>query len=342
MGSLTPMLTVGLTGGIGSGKSTVSTRLAELGAVVIDADVIAREVVQPGTEGLTAVARRFGAHVVTPDGALDRGALGRVVFGDEQARRDLEAILHPRIAARTRDLMAVAPAEAVVVHDVPLLVEKQMGPAYHLVVVVGADEQTRLDRLVRDRGMSAQEARARIAAQTTDDERRAAADVWLANDGPRAALAAAVDTLWTQRLAPYNANLAAGRPARRRTVAQQDTAYDAGDADHGRITARLTKRVRHVFGDVVRQVAERPPTDPGDAAVVELRVDVGSVDALAGPELARRIAVGGFVPVSEARAGTVGGGVVRYLGCDPGVLARLYVMGAGPIEAGQPEAELAP
>ena len=177
------MLRVGLTGGIGSGKSTVAQRFSALGAVVVDADVLAREVVAPGSEGLGLVSGRFGDRVLAPDGGLDRAALGAIVFADPSARRALEEITHPLIARRTGELFAAAPTDAVVVHDVPLLVEKHMGPGYHLVVVVDADEQVRLDRLVQTRGMDVEDARRRIAAQASEQERRAAADVWLDNGG---------------------------------------------------------------------------------------------------------------------------------------------------------------
>jgi dephospho-CoA kinase len=194
------VLRVGLTGGAGAGKSTVAARLRELGAVVIDADALAREVLQPGSDGLREVAGAFGRTVLRPDGSLDRGALAAVVFADPERRRELEAITHPRIAARTSELLADAPADAVVVHDVPLLVEKAMAPAYDLVVVVDAPVERRVQRLV-GRGLSETDARARIAAQATEAERRAVADVWLDNDGDVAALAAAVDALWQERLA---------------------------------------------------------------------------------------------------------------------------------------------
>jgi dephospho-CoA kinase len=194
------VLRVGLTGGAGAGKSTVAARLRELGAVVIDADALAREVLQPGSDGLREVAAAFGRTVLRPDGSLDRGALAAVVFADPERRRELEAITHPRIAARTSELLADAPADAVVVHDVPLLVEKAMAPAYDLVVVVDAPVERRVQRLV-GRGLSEADARARIAAQATEAERRAVADVWLDNDGDVAALAAAVDALWQERLA---------------------------------------------------------------------------------------------------------------------------------------------
>lgn len=196
------MLLVGLSGGIGSGKSTVSRRLAERGAQVIDADVLAREVVARGTPGLAAVGQRFGDQVLTADGELDRAALGRLVFTDPEARAELERITHPLIAARTAELVAAAPPGAVVVHDVPLLVEKELEDRYDVVVIVHAAESTRLRRLVRDRGLDAEDARRRIAAQATDEQRRAVADVWLDNDGDREALQRQVDRLWEETLVP--------------------------------------------------------------------------------------------------------------------------------------------
>lgn len=196
------MLMVGLTGGIGAGKSVVAGRLAELGAVVIDSDRLAREVVEPGTDGLREVVEEFGREVLGPDGALDRPALGRLVFGDDAARRRLEAIVHPRVRARSAELIAAAPPDAVVVNDIPLLVESGIGAGFDLVVVVLAGEETRLRRLAGARGMTVEEARARMAAQATDEQRRAAADVVLDNDGSREDLLAAVDRLWYERLRP--------------------------------------------------------------------------------------------------------------------------------------------
>nr|WP_246242896.1 dephospho-CoA kinase [Flexivirga aerilata] len=196
-----------MTGGIGSGKSTVSARLTELGAVVIDADRLAREVVAPGTPGLAEIAVRFGDQVLQPDGSLDRAALGAIVFADPDARRDLERITHPRIADLTAQARAAAPREAIVVHDMPLLVETGLAGNYDLVLIVDAAEDVRLERLVRDRGMTPEDARARIAAQATDEQRRAVADVLLDNNGTREELLAQVDSLWRERLAPYNAKL---------------------------------------------------------------------------------------------------------------------------------------
>jgi len=195
------VLMVGLTGGIGSGKSEVARRLAELGAVVIDSDRLAREVVEPGTEGLAEVVAAFGPEVLGPDGALDRPALGRRVFADEAARHRLEAIIHPRVRARSAELIAAAPPDAVVINDIPLLVESGIGAGFDLLVVVAASEPSRLHRLAQSRGMSAEEARSRMAAQATDEQRRAVADVVLDNDGSLEELRAAVDRLWYERLA---------------------------------------------------------------------------------------------------------------------------------------------
>lgn len=196
------MLKVGLTGGAGAGKSTVARRLAELGAVVIDADALAREVLEPGTDGLREVVRAFGEQVLRADGSLDRAALAAVVFADADRLRQLEQITHPRIAARTSELVADAAADAVVVHDVPLLVEKGMAPAYDLVVVVDAPVEQRVRRLVA-RGMSEPDARARISAQATVEQRRAVADVWVDNGGSPDDLIEQVDRLWHDRLSRH-------------------------------------------------------------------------------------------------------------------------------------------
>ena len=190
---------VGLTGGIGAGKSVVAARLAERGAVVIDSDRLAREVVAPGTEGLAEVVATFGEDVVR-EGALDRAALAQRVFADPDARGRLERIIHPRVRARTAELIKEAPEGAVVVNDVPLLVEAGLAETFDLVIVVLASEPVRIRRLTGGRGMTEAEARSRIAAQATDEQRRAAADVVLVNDGTLDELRAAVDDVW-ERLA---------------------------------------------------------------------------------------------------------------------------------------------
>jgi dephospho-CoA kinase len=190
------MLKVGLTGGIGSGKSEVTRRLAALGAVVIDADLIAREVVEPGTPGLADVVGEFGPNVLRPDGSLDRDRLGAIVFADPAARTRLNAIVHPLVGAATTERFAAAPADAIVVHDVPLLVEVGLARAYDAVIVVAASPETQLDRLVRHRGMPESDARARIAAQAPLAEKIAIADYVISNDGYLSDLDRQVRALW--------------------------------------------------------------------------------------------------------------------------------------------------
>ena len=197
------MLRVGLTGGIGSGKSAVSALLAAHGAAVVDADLLAREVVAPGSPGLAEVVAAFGSDLLLPDGGLDRPALGRRVFGDPPALQRLNGILHPRIGALTVERYAEAEAAGarVLVHDVALLVENGLAPAYDVVVVVAAEPQTQLDRLVRLRGMTEQDARARLAAQAPLADKLAVATHVVHNDGPLAELAPQVDALWADLLA---------------------------------------------------------------------------------------------------------------------------------------------
>jgi len=192
------MLRAGLTGGIGSGKSTVSALLASYGAVLIDADRIAREVVEPGTDGLAAVVAEFGEGILAADGTLDRPGLGRIVFADESRRKALNAIVHPLVRDRSTELEAAAGPESVVVQDVPLLAENGLAPLYDLVVVVDAAPETQLDRLVRLRGMSADEARARMASQATREQRLAVADLVIDNDGPLEALEPQVKKVWAE------------------------------------------------------------------------------------------------------------------------------------------------
>jgi dephospho-CoA kinase len=194
---------IGLTGGVGSGKSTVAALLAGHGAVVIDADKVAREVVEPGTPGHAAIAERFGPAGLAIDGSLDRAAIAAVVFADPAALADLNAIVHPLVAARSGELLTAARAAgATVVYDVPLLVESGTLGRFDFdrIVVVEAGVETRVRRLVA-RGLSEADARSRIAVQASDEQRRAIADEVLANDGDRDALTAAVDRLW-ERLQP--------------------------------------------------------------------------------------------------------------------------------------------
>lgn len=189
---------VGLTGGIGAGKSTVARLLAARGALILDADVAAREVVAPGSDGLAAVIAEFGDAVVGPDGALDRAALAAVVFADPDRRGALNAITHPRVRAWMAERVVAAPEGSVVVQDIPLLVESGLAGLFELVVVVDAADPIRVARLVRDRGMTEQEASARIAAQAPRGQRLAAADVVIDNDGTPEELTGQVAALWNR------------------------------------------------------------------------------------------------------------------------------------------------
>ena len=192
------MLRIGLTGGIGSGKSTVGQLLAERGAVVIDSDVLSREVVAVGTSGLAEIVEVFGAGVLTPLGELDRAAMGRLVFGDAAARATLEAIVHPRVRARGEQIESAAAPGAVVVHDIPLLVETGQADRFDTVIVVDAPDDVQVERLTASRAMTREEARSRIAAQASREQRLAAADHVVVNDGSRDQLEAAVDEVWAK------------------------------------------------------------------------------------------------------------------------------------------------
>ncbi|MEO6822453.1 MAG: dephospho-CoA kinase [Candidatus Nanopelagicales bacterium] len=198
------MTRVGLSGGIGSGKTTVAAMLRARGAVVVDADALAREVVEPGTPGLAAVVAQFGDSVLALDGSLDRAALAAVVFSDPAALAALEAITHPLVAERAAALLDSAPVGAVVVYDVPLLVEKHLAGAYDRVVIVDAPDDVRLERLVA-RGLSQSDALARMASQATRAERFAAADDVLDNSGDQFALQVQVDRLWAELTTPPRA-----------------------------------------------------------------------------------------------------------------------------------------
>ncbi len=191
------MIRVGLTGGIASGKSTVAEHLRALGAEIIDADVLAREVVEPGTAGLARIRERFGATVIA-DGRLDRRALGAIVFADPGARRDLERIIHPAVRARAAELEAAAPDDAVVVHVIPLLVETGQQDSFDVVIVVDVEPQIQRDRLIRRDTMTAAEAEARIAAQVGRDERAAAATHLITNSGSVTELEGEIVGVWNK------------------------------------------------------------------------------------------------------------------------------------------------
>jgi len=303
------VLRVGLTGGIGSGKSTAAARLVERGAVLVDSDRLAREVVAAGTPGLAAVVDAFGRGVLAADGTLDRPALAAVVFDDPAARATLNGIVHPLVRRRSAELIAAVPGGSIVVQDIPLLVEGGMAAQFPLVVVVHADAAVRVRRLVGQRGMPESDARARIAAQADDAARRAVADVWLDNSGAPEALTAAVDALWDRRLAPFAAGLVADRPA------PEPTAVVDPDPEWPAQAARLVARVEAAAGERGRGGAHIGPTAvPGLPApdVIELLLGVSSA-ADAGA-LRAALAEVGFV---SDRPG--------YASADPGRPARLRV-----------------
>ena len=192
------MLLVGLTGGIGSGKSTVAELLAERGAVVIDADDLARRAVEPGTDGFDHVVEAFGSQILGPDRAVDRTKLAEVVFTDPARLSQLEAIVHPEVARMlTEAIEPYRDTDRVIVYAVPLLAERGLAEGFDVVVVVVADVDRRIERLMRDRGMTADDVRARVAAQLTDEERARVADVLLDNDGEPERLVPQVNKLWT-------------------------------------------------------------------------------------------------------------------------------------------------
>jgi dephospho-CoA kinase len=192
------VITVGLTGGIGSGKSLVARLLAAHGAVVVDADALAREALAPGTDGLAGVVAEFGPEVLAADGSLDRPRLGRIVFADPESLARLNEIVHPYVGRRSQELMAAAPADAIVVYDVPLLVENDLQAHYDVVVVVDAPADVQMARLVGGRGMSEDDARARMAAQASRETRSAVADVVIDNSGDLSRLQLQVETLWQE------------------------------------------------------------------------------------------------------------------------------------------------
>lgn len=317
---------MGLTGGIGSGKSTAAARFVERGAVLVDADRLAREVVAPGTPGLAEVVEAFGPSVLDADGALDRSALAAIVFGDPAERDRLNKIVHPLVGARSAELATRAADDAIVVQDTPLLVEGGMGARFPLVVVVHADAEVRVRRLVEHRGMAESDARARIAAQADDAARKAAADVWLDNSGAPEALTAAVDGLWDGRLVPFADNLLAGRTAPwRAALVDPDTRWPAQ-------AARLLARVAGAAGEPGEAVAHVGSTAvPGlpAADVIDLQLGVQTPDAAAVHEGVGEV---GFVSCgfNEGEPGHVRGPSARcYASADPGRPAHLLVQVTG-------------
>lgn len=287
------MLRIGLTGGIGAGKSTVSATFSELGGIIVDGDVIAREVVEPGTEGLARLVEAFGPEILLADGSLNRPALAAVAFGDDEKRATLNGIVHPLVGQRRAELIAAAPADAVIVEDIPLLVESQMAPMFPLVIVVNADPELRVKRLIEYRGFTEQDARARIAAQATEEQRRAVADVWLDNSGRPEDTIERARALWHERILPFAHNIQARQPARHDAVV---VPYDPTWPDQARrIIARLNTACGHhaVRIDHIGSTAV-PGMDAKD--VIDVQVTVRSLDV--ADELAEALLTAGYPLVS--------------------------------------------
>jgi dephospho-CoA kinase len=284
------VLRIGLSGGIGAGKSTVSSTFGDLGGIVVDGDVISREVVEPGTEGLAKLVEAFGEQILSDDGSLNRPALAAIAFSDEAKRQTLNGIVHPLVGRRRSELIAEAGDDAVIVEDIPLLVESGMAPMFPLVIIVNADEDLRVQRLIEHRGFSEEDARARIKAQATEEQRRAVADVWLDNTGSADELVTQARDLWHQRIVPFEHNLDAGEPARSQPVL---VPYDSSWPDQARrIAARLSTacghravRIDHIGSTAVQGL------DAKD--VIDMQVTVASLDD--ADELAESLTSAGYV-----------------------------------------------
>jgi dephospho-CoA kinase len=284
------VLRIGLSGGIGAGKSTVSSTFNDLGGIVVDGDVISREVVEPGTEGLAKLVEAFGEQILSDDGSLNRPALAAIAFGDEEKRQTLNGIVHPLVGTRRAELIAAAGDDAVIVEDIPLLVESGMAPMFPLVIIVNADEDLRVKRLIEHRGFSEEDARARIKAQASEEQRRAVADVWLDNSGSADELVEQARTLWRQRIAPFEQNLDAGEAARAQSVL---VPHDPSWPDQARrIAARLNTACGHraVRIDHIGSTAV-PGLDAKD--VIDMQVTVASLDD--ADELAEALRGAGYV-----------------------------------------------
>ncbi|MFV8163963.1 dephospho-CoA kinase [Mycobacterium sp. 134] len=293
------MLRIGLTGGIGAGKSTVSATFSDLGGIIVDGDVIAREVVEPGTEGLAKLVEAFGDGILLPEGALNRPALAAVAFSDDDKRATLNGIVHPLVAHRRSELIAAAHEDAVIVEDIPLLVESQMAPMFPLVIVVNADPELRVKRLIEYRGFTEEDARARIAAQATEEQRRAVADVWLDNSGSPGAVVEQARALWHERILPFAHNLKIGQPARRDAAV---VPYDPSWPDQARrIVARLNTACGHraVRIDHIGSTAV-PGMDAKD--VIDVQVTVESMAV--ADELADALLTAGYPVVPGITADT--------------------------------------
>ncbi|MGB8385646.1 MAG: dephospho-CoA kinase [Dermatophilaceae bacterium] len=329
------MLRLGLTGGIGSGKSSVAGVLRELGALVTDADLVAREIVEPGRPALAAIAAEFGSQVIRPDGTLDRPGLAAIVFPSPERLLALEAITDPAIAARAAQLRAEVPPDRIDVYDFPLLVERGSWVHEHLTLVVGASERVRVKRLVEERGLPERDAQARIAAQADDEQRRAAADLWVDNDGSRQATRAMVQRIWHERLVPYDENLRHGIRARRPEVTQLVAPDPKWPAQGSRVVARIAAalaglgvRVEHVGSTAVPRL---PAMD-----VIDVQVGVRRLADADQPAFGAGMRVAGYLlapgyPADRPPCGAAAVGWEKrfYGGADPGRVVHVQVRETG-------------
>ncbi|WP_328411662.1 dephospho-CoA kinase [Nocardia sp. NBC_00403] len=332
------MLRIGLTGGMGAGKSTVARILADRGAVVIDSDVLAREVVAPGTEGLAALVSAFGGDILAADGSLDRPALAAKAFGSDEARATLNSITHPLVGKRTAELISAAAPDSILVQDIPLLVENGLAPLMNLVLIVDVPEEIRIRRLVEFRGVSEADARARIAAQATDEQRRAVADVLLDNSGAADDIVPIVHRLWDERLVPFERNLRTGTPARRpdvRVVAPNPQ----WQVQAQRLIARLwvacgpaASQIDHIGSTAVPDLPAKDVIDV-QITVADMATADGLRDALgaAGFPVKAHATHDNPKPTSADPAGTDIGRWAKRLhsNADPGRLANVHVRVAG-------------
>lgn len=328
------MLKIGLTGGIASGKSVVAARLQELGAVLVDADALAREVVEPGTEGLERIVAAFGEEVLADDGRLDRPGLGALVFDNPERLAVLNGIVHPLVRSRAAAITAAAPDDAVVVQDIPLLVETGQGSNFHLVIVVDAPDNVRLERMLEHRGMTADAARSRMAAQASRKDRLAAADVVLDNSGTVQQLLDQVDGLWDHRLVPFARNLAAGIRAKRNGGPVLEPHREEWAQQAARIAARLTAAAP----ELILAVDHIGSTSvPGLAAKDVIDLQVAVPDLHAADSAAPLLAAAGFPLVPGAGSDTPkptdpdpGQWQKRFhANADPGRPVNLHVRAAG-------------
>lgn len=327
------MLRVGVTGGIGSGKSTASRRLAARGAVVVDADRVAREVVEVGQPALDSIRDRFGENVIRVDGTLDRAALATIVFEDPAELSALDTLMGPAIAQRVAVRRQQIGAHAVSVYDMPLLVERGLWVHEHLTVVVETDAETRVRRLVEQRGLGCDDARRRITAQANDAQRRIVADVVLDNSGTPSALHAAVDELWAGRLAPWNDNLISGhrsrRPDRHAVVEPRPDWQSRGERVVAKLAAALAgprgvTEVSHIGSTSVAGLIAKD--------VIDVQIGVRTLHDADGAAFHQALRQAGYLLTPDntedhPKPGTDPGGWRKrfYGGCDPGQVVHVHV-----------------